>query len=313
MLTKINCNKKSIHFKLMVGKQYQNTFLPVSKFYNKEDKVDESKMNKMFDNVFTTCSKLMNQSKKIDNITLDTIKLEYGKDLCSNAFIMHEHNDGPYEEYALSTEIPPSLLSINEVDTLDTSNKENTPPPVLEIVDVKPKPIDHNINCNQVETGYYHPIQVIIDDKINTKERMKIDSIKLKEKEQFFSWYINCTLHCALLGIYILQIDCTEKDNTMGKDWSMKHVGMENFCLRNHMSALVSKLLKTDDLIAKDLTKLKSKVTSGHGDGYAVLYNIKRYVKHPNFIKDEVETSIPCQHNSETFTSYINRIQNFIQ
>eukprot|EP00957_Ditylum_brightwellii_P058310 4420537-Ditylum_brightwellii.AAC.1 len=77
MPTKINYNKKSIHFKLLVGNQYQQTFLTVPKFYNREDEVDESKMNKMFDNIFTTCSKLMNQSKKIDDATLDTIKLKH--------------------------------------------------------------------------------------------------------------------------------------------------------------------------------------------------------------------------------------------
>mmetsp|Transcript_3974 Transcript_3974/g.6107 ORF Transcript_3974/g.6107 Transcript_3974/m.6107 type:complete len:87 (+) Transcript_3974:69-329(+) len=84
-----------------------------------------------------------------------------------------------------------------------------------------------------------------------------------------------------------------EKDNTMGKDWSMKHVGMEKFCLHNHMSALVSKLLKTDELIAKDLPELKSIVTSTHGDGYAALYSIQRYVKHPNLIKDVNKYTTP--------------------
>eukprot|EP00957_Ditylum_brightwellii_P129403 9871917-Ditylum_brightwellii.AAC.1 len=128
---------------------------------------------------------------------------------------------------------------------------------------------------------------------------MKIDSIKLKQKEQIFSWYIDLTIHCALHDIYIPQIDCIEEDNTMGKDWSVKHVGMEKFCLHNHMPALVSKLLKTDDLIAKDLTKLKPIVTSAHNGGYAVIYSIQHYTKQPNLIKDEVETSIPHQCNSK--------------
>eukprot|EP00957_Ditylum_brightwellii_P086727 6598692-Ditylum_brightwellii.AAC.1 len=90
-----------------------------------------------------------------------------------------------------------------------------------------------------------------------------------------------------------------EKDNTMGKDWSMKHVGMEKFCLCNHMSALVSKLLKTDELIAKDITKLKSIATSSNGGGYVTLYNIQCCMKCPNLIEDEVETSIPYQCKSE--------------
>eukprot|EP00957_Ditylum_brightwellii_P083988 6383799-Ditylum_brightwellii.AAC.1 len=167
----------------MVGNQYQKTCLPVSKFYTREDEVDEHKMNTIFDNVFTTCSKLMNQSKKINDATLDAIKLEYGKDLCSKAFIMHKYNDGPYEEYALSTEsfihyidqiieknqdirvlltvvnfkslkidcdtVPPSLSSSEDIDIFDALHNENNPPPVVEIVDVKYEPTDHTINNNQ--------------------------------------------------------------------------------------------------------------------------------------------------------------------
>eukprot|EP00957_Ditylum_brightwellii_P074142 5633965-Ditylum_brightwellii.AAC.1 len=203
--------------------------------------------------------------------------------------------------------VSPKQPSTEKVYVLDTTDKETIPPAEVEIY------IDYNTNGNQVETGYYNPIQVNTDNKINTKELMKIDSIKLKEKDQLFSWYIDLTVHCAFNGIYIPQIDLVEKYNTMGKDWSMKHVGIEKICLRNHMSALVSKLPKTDELIARDLTKLKFIVTSAHGDEYAALYNIQCYMKHPNLIKDEMETSIPHQHNSESFTSYINRIQNFIQ
>eukprot|EP00957_Ditylum_brightwellii_P146207 11132375-Ditylum_brightwellii.AAC.1 len=134
--------------------------------------------------------------------------------------------------------VPPLLTSSEEINILDTPNEENTSPPVVEIVDMKHESTDHIVNINQVEAGYYHPIQVITDDKINTKELMKIDSIKLKRKKQLFSWYINLTIHCALHGIYIPQIDCMEKDNIMGKNWSLKQVGMEKFRLRNHMSAL---------------------------------------------------------------------------
>eukprot|EP00957_Ditylum_brightwellii_P119871 9146772-Ditylum_brightwellii.AAC.1 len=61
----------------------------------------------------------MNQSKKIDDATLDTIKLEYGKDVCSKTFIMHEHNDGLYEEYALSTE-----SFIHYIDQLIKTNQD---------------------------------------------------------------------------------------------------------------------------------------------------------------------------------------------
>eukprot|EP00957_Ditylum_brightwellii_P061881 4696389-Ditylum_brightwellii.AAC.1 len=207
----------------------------MSKFYIRVDVIDESKMNKMFDNIFTICSKLMNQSKKTDDATLDTIKLKYGNNLRSKTFIMHEHDDDQYKEYALSPgnfthyidqmiktnqdirvlltmvnlknvkfdcdTVPLKPSSTDEVDILDTTNNETILPNEVEIIDVKPVPTDYNIDGNQVEMGYYNPIQVIIDDKINTKELMKIDYIKLKEKEQFFSWYINLTIHCTLHGI----------------------------------------------------------------------------------------------------------------
>eukprot|EP00957_Ditylum_brightwellii_P089313 6800267-Ditylum_brightwellii.AAC.1 len=117
---------------------------------------------------------------------------------------MHEHNDGPYKEYALSAEsfihynnqmiktnqdirvlltmvdfknlkfdcdiVPLTLSSTDKVDILNTPNKETPPPTVMESVDMKPELTNCNISCNQVETGYYNPIQVIIDDKINTKD-----------------------------------------------------------------------------------------------------------------------------------------------
>eukprot|EP00957_Ditylum_brightwellii_P181334 13813672-Ditylum_brightwellii.AAC.1 len=47
---------------------------------------------------------LQNRVQFIDDATLETIKLEYRKDLHSKTFIIHEHNNGPYEEYTLSPE-----------------------------------------------------------------------------------------------------------------------------------------------------------------------------------------------------------------
>eukprot|EP00957_Ditylum_brightwellii_P073378 5576602-Ditylum_brightwellii.AAC.1 len=105
---------------------------------------------------------------------------------------MHKHNDGPYEEYALSPEsfthyinqmiktnqdirvlftivnfknlafdcdtVPPKQQSMEEVVILDTADKENIPPIDVDIIYVKPELKDYNINGNQVEIGYYNPI-----------------------------------------------------------------------------------------------------------------------------------------------------------
>eukprot|EP00957_Ditylum_brightwellii_P134519 10255283-Ditylum_brightwellii.AAC.1 len=60
----------------------------------------------------------------------------------------------------------------------------------------------------------------------------------------------------------------------MGLDWSINYIGMETFRMKQHLSALISKLLRTDDLMAKELTKIKSIIFSARGDGYVALYNI---------------------------------------
>eukprot|EP00957_Ditylum_brightwellii_P196011 14934531-Ditylum_brightwellii.AAC.1 len=68
-----------------------------------------------------------------------------------------------------------------------------------------------------------------------------------------------------------------------------------------------------DNLISKDLTKIKSAILSAHREGYAALYSINRYMQHSNLIKDEVETSTPRQRNSELFSTYVCQVHNFIQ
>jgi hypothetical protein len=99
----------------------------------------------------------------------------------------------------------------------------------------------------------------------------------------------------------------------MGMDWTINYIGMEKFRMKHHLSALINKSLKTDALIAKELTKIKSIINSAHGDRYATFHNINQYMKHPNFINDEVETSILHQQNSELFTAYVHCIHTFIQ
>eukprot|EP00957_Ditylum_brightwellii_P138589 10563603-Ditylum_brightwellii.AAC.1 len=66
---------------------------------------------------------------------------------------------------------------MEEIFILDTTDKETIPPTDKEIIDVETETKDFNKNFDQVEMGYCSLIQVIIDEKINTKELMKIESI----------------------------------------------------------------------------------------------------------------------------------------
>ena len=48
MPNKVNNNKKSIFFKLVICEIHQKTYALVSKFYNGEDDIDENKMKGTF-------------------------------------------------------------------------------------------------------------------------------------------------------------------------------------------------------------------------------------------------------------------------
>eukprot|EP00957_Ditylum_brightwellii_P040901 3096540-Ditylum_brightwellii.AAC.1 len=108
----------------------------------------------------------------------------------------------------------------DEVIVVDNNDSKSTTIINEDTITVKPEPMVFGKN-KMVEMGYYNPIEVIIKDKINAKELMKIESIKLKEKDQFFNWFIDLTVHCSIQRIYIALINHLEKDSVMGKDWSM--------------------------------------------------------------------------------------------
>eukprot|EP00957_Ditylum_brightwellii_P193864 14763627-Ditylum_brightwellii.AAC.1 len=55
-----------------------------------------------------------------------------------------------------------------------------------EDIPTKQEPKDHKISAT-IYKSYYKHSDVIIDDKLNKKYLLKIGSIKLKDKDQFFS------------------------------------------------------------------------------------------------------------------------------
>eukprot|EP00957_Ditylum_brightwellii_P129866 9905780-Ditylum_brightwellii.AAC.1 len=69
MPSKINYNKKSIHFKLVMGNKYQKTLPHVSKIYNREDKINETKINETFKQALITYLKLVTWKQLVDEET----------------------------------------------------------------------------------------------------------------------------------------------------------------------------------------------------------------------------------------------------
>eukprot|EP00957_Ditylum_brightwellii_P061313 4653289-Ditylum_brightwellii.AAC.1 len=94
----------------------------------------------------------------------------------------------------------------------------------------------------------------------------------------------------------------------MGKDWNIKTAGLDKFKLKHHSSALIGKLLKTDDLVPKDLIELKSIITSAHGAGYDVLYDLQYFMKHLTSskmkLKEVSQDNVTQKHLPDTSTEY---------
>eukprot|EP00957_Ditylum_brightwellii_P110946 8461422-Ditylum_brightwellii.AAC.1 len=92
-----------------------------------------------------------------------------------------------------------------------------------EDIPIKQEPSNHK-NSATIDKGHYKHSDVFIDEKLNKKVLLKIDSMKLKDKDQFFSWYKEFTLHCLVNGVYMPQIKCLEKDITMELDWNINYI-----------------------------------------------------------------------------------------
>eukprot|EP00957_Ditylum_brightwellii_P169916 12933516-Ditylum_brightwellii.AAC.1 len=103
MPRKNNYNKKPIYFKLIVGIKHLKAILPASRVYNGGDKIDATNLKAFFDNVFKSYSTQLTSKNIISNDFPETIKDNYNKNQCIKSFLVQEHKDGPYKEYALST------------------------------------------------------------------------------------------------------------------------------------------------------------------------------------------------------------------
>eukprot|EP00957_Ditylum_brightwellii_P205941 15346084-Ditylum_brightwellii.AAC.1 len=187
MSSKTNYSKKTIYFKLTVGNKHTKIILPVSTVYNGEDEIDADKLKTYFSNVFTSCSKQLNHSNSISNDILNEITEDYNNK-CSKSFYIQDHEDGPYKEYTIST--GSFTYYTNQMIDLGTDIKEHKDRHIKqEPKDIKP--------YTTSDKGYYEHSEDIIENKLNKKDLLKIESIKLKDEEQFFSWYRDLTLHCV--------------------------------------------------------------------------------------------------------------------
>ena len=122
---------------------------------------------------------------------------------------------------------------------------------------------------------------------IDSKRFLKVNSIKLKEPEDYFNWHMSLYVHAHMCGIYLPTLEEVEMYNIMGtgcltSEMEPKHPQ------RNLMSNLLWQLLNNDDMFtSKEVSSLKTQVMVAKVCGYTTFYSIFQVCGH--FRVQEVE------------------------
>jgi len=144
----------------------------------------------------------------------------------------------------------------------------------------------------------------------NRKELMKVESVKLTDISEYYSWYMRLQNHAMANGVYVYNLEEVRLNDIMGSVYATKYGHI--FVKRETMSTLLFTLLSHDDVIPKNLAHLRSAVRDAAGNGYAALYNLHLAAKHPNLIEDDdVATEVPKQRSGEGFSRYKQRLENY--
>ena len=173
----------------------------------------------------------------------------------------------------------------------------------------RPHPPTERMNSRQQRIWGWRS-SATLNPVMNRKELLKINSVKLTDAEDFYSWYMRLQRHAMNNGVYVPALAEVELNNVMGSGWSaMAYV----YAIQETMSSHLYSLLIHDDVIDKTLSHLRSAVRDAAGEGYAALYNICRAAAHPNLVEDDdVATEVPKQRNGETFSKYKQRLENYL-
>eukprot|EP00957_Ditylum_brightwellii_P004163 317043-Ditylum_brightwellii.AAC.1 len=138
-----------------------------------------------------------------------------------------------------------------------------------------PSMVDPKTNkpINPPTTFKFEEQTLSIINNINQKEFMKIDTLKLKHKDNFFKWYKDIFTHGFHQGIYISILSSTTKDSTIGKAWKTLHPSKQN--QHDDMMYTIGRLLNHDNIFPKDANNLRNIVSAANINGYTSLQHFQ--------------------------------------
>ena len=202
--------------------------------------------------------------------------------------------------------IPEPVTSTQDTEQEEDIKPSKLFPMVKPLTNKNDDGIPHFKEENVWIPAYDLPVDI---DKKNSQRNM--ETYCLSNKEEIITWYQDFTEHCHTNGIYIPCYEALRPNKPMGMDWTLRNVTPMKRKMFHTMKHEIHKLLLYPDMFPKTDTQYTDAVIASNGNRYIVLHNIMRTC-HPNLMKTEIETTIPTQRRSETFGSYIRKIQNFL-
>ena len=143
-----------------------------------------------------------------------------------------------------------------------------------------------------------------ISRRVNRKDFLKEICSPLDEMDELERWYKDLVSHGATYGIFIPPFESIEEDNIMGMMWDQLPSDKQN--QKGVMSQLIYRMMRTDGVISKKLTKIRDLMDGVGSNGYALLYNIMRYC-HPKLSTRGYSKNAPFQRSNESLAKYVGR------
>jgi hypothetical protein len=150
-----------------------------------------------------------------------------------------------------------------------------------------------------------------MEPKLNAKDFLKAESIKMWDMSEAMQWYRSIGTHGSVNGVFIPPLSSIVKGQSMGSYWQKKVVGLTVHGRRATMSNFIYKLLMIDGGLPRNNDELRDIVMESNGDGYEALSNILRFV-HPALTEERVEVKVPTQGVFDSFASHIKNSRQII-
>ena len=191
---------------------------------------------------------------------------------------------------------------INPSKNLSVSPPVSPSTTVMPSLPTAPRPSGSFINDNS-------PLK----QTINEKGFLKIESIKMRDIDSYFSWHTNFHIHCHMNGVFCPSVKDMSQGNIMGTGWSQLQLGDEIMDKKSEMSNLLWKLLAHEELFPpKEGDLFRDQVLASGGCGYTALYNISQLCHHPALDTDYVTPTIGIQTIGTSFGKHIRSCENYI-